>query len=75
MGRARTRRPIPSRAENAGGYSPPRAVMQWWACHDLGDAEVSKSRFLEASWPLPEAARSLFSHNHFLTANTQTTPP
>jgi hypothetical protein len=21
-------------------YSPSRAVMQWWACHDLGDAEI-----------------------------------
>jgi hypothetical protein len=40
MDRARTRRRIPSRAENATGYSPSRAVMQWWACHDLGDAEI-----------------------------------
>jgi hypothetical protein len=65
MGGARTRRRtrIPSRAENATGYSPSRAVMQWLACHDLGDAKImaSKSRFLEVAWPLSEAARILFA--------------
>jgi hypothetical protein len=57
-------------------HSPSRAVMQWLASHDLGDAEImaSKSGFQEVAWPLPEAARIFLDH-YFLTANTQTTPP
>jgi hypothetical protein len=46
----RRRAHIPSRAENAAGYSLSRVVTQWLASHDLGDAEImaSKSGFQES---------------------------
>jgi hypothetical protein len=73
--RTRSRRRIFSRAKNATGYSPSRAVMRCWP--DLGDAKV-RGITVQIFGSRLAAARSgqdIFLDHYFLTANTQTTPP